>query len=88
LKFISGNPALFQLAADLQASHPPAPRLSPGKNIIAYPSQMLGQNKLECWSRESLINLVKAWVLVLDLAPSLFPGKNIISLPFTDGGTK
>jgi hypothetical protein len=34
MKFISGNPALFQLAADLQASHPPAPPLSPGKNII------------------------------------------------------
>jgi len=37
MKFISGNPALFQLAADLQASHPPAPPLSPGKNIISLP---------------------------------------------------
>jgi hypothetical protein len=50
---------------------------------------MVGQNKLECWSLESLIVLVKAWSLTIDLpAPPLSPGKNIISLPFTDSGAK
>jgi hypothetical protein len=33
---------------------------------------MVGQNKLECWSLESLIILVKTWILSIDpLAPPI-----------------